>query len=136
MKSFELMTAKEWSQLDRDNERARRTDWRQTVTTQHTVIATLAGLQVTALTLFTALNKGSHSFWQKLFFIVSMILLVIIVACLIFIAEHERKDAFDSSKITDENRNRENFLRSVLNKVTLLNAVAIAALLIISYLES
>lgn len=132
---LERMSNKEFNQLSRDRENERRRDWRQTVTTQHTVLATLAGLQVTALTLFTAFTKETPNLWQKLLFIASLIFLVTIIACLVFIAEHERKDAFDSSKITDPQRNKENKARYILNKVTMLNAIAVAVLLIISYLQ-
>lgn len=118
-----------------DIARDRRADWRQTVTTQHTVLATLAGLQVTALTLFSAFSHGSRDVWQKLFFVLSLVSFVIIVVCLVFIAEHERKDAFDSSQVTELQRNRENKVRRTLNVITVVNALAIAALLTVSFLK-
>lgn len=120
--------------LRREIERARKADWRQAVSSQHTVLATLAGLQVTALTLFSAFSDTGRTCWQKLFFVTSLIAFVVIVFCLTLMAEHERRDAFNSGQVTDKQRNHENTLRRVVNWATISNGVSIALLLTLSYL--
>lgn len=122
--------------IQRENERARHEDWRQAVTAQHTVLATIAGLQVTALTLFAAFGNHSHSVLQVVFFGLSLLFLATIVVCLVFVVEHERRDAFDSHQVDNRERNLENRMRKILNLSTGFNAITITALLFVTYIAA
>jgi len=116
----------------KDNQR--RQDWRQTVISQHSLHATLAGLQVTALILFVTFYGESIFLYQDILFTFAIVAILIQVYCLVSISEHERRDAWNSANVTDEERNKENLLRSWLNYATIFSIIFISFLLTLSIL--
>ena len=118
-----------------DAETANIAFWVQTVISQHSVHATVAGLSVTALTLFASFNSDLSD-WQKILFILALIALSVQVGCLVFMSEHERRDAYPGSNVTDDEREKENVARLMLNLAAVGAFITIVGLLIITVLGS
>lgn len=117
---------------ERQNEERKR-DWRQAVVSQHSTHATLLGLQISALILFVSFYKPGLDLFQKVLFVLALIMIVIQTVCLIQISEHERKDAFNSTSAFEHNL--ENIMRRILNWSSLLTVLFTASLLIYAVLK-
>lgn len=110
----------------------RQQTWLQTVVSQHSIHATLAGLEINALILFVTFFRDSFNDLQKILFVLELVSICISVWCIIWMVEHERKDAYDSSQISNNEREKENCVRFILNWTNKLSVVIVALLLIIS----
>jgi len=93
----------------------RQQTWLQTVVSQHAIHATLSGLEINALILFATFYKNTLTDLQKALFILSLILICVSVWCIIWMVEHERREAYDSGQVTDKERETENYIRMILN---------------------
>lgn len=103
-------------------------DWRQTVNSQHRNWATIAGFAISGLVIFISLGKV-NLYAQKILFTSALISLIFQVILMIYVAEIERKTAFESNDFLS---NFENILRPVLNLISILSWVLISILLIVS----
>ncbi len=110
----------------------RKQDWRQAVVSQHSVHANLTGMQVAALTIFIGFSISSFNVIQKTLFGLAIGMILIQTVCLIFIAEHERQNAY--SPKSDKGNEKENKLRLTLNWSSVFSTTFISGLLIYSVL--
>lgn len=113
----------------------RQQTWLQTVVSQHTIHATLSGLEINALILFTTFYRNTLTDFQRALFVLALLLICISVWCIVWMVEHERREAYDSGQVTDEERNKENRIRKILNYSSRLSIILVALLLVISILK-
>lgn len=106
--------------------------WRQSVVSQHNVHATIAGLEISSLTLFIAFYGEPLEILHKVLFCSAIIAIVFEILCLIHMSEHERATAY--GKNTKIDNKIEEITRKILNWLTLLSALLIGTLLVYSVL--
>lgn len=117
-----------------DSKFIRQQTWIQTVVSQHVIHATLSGLEVNALILFVTFYKGGLNDIQKGLFVLSLVLICISVWCIIWMVDHERRDAFNPGHVTDQEREVENRIRKLLKFTNGLSIIIVSLLLVISVL--
>lgn len=105
-------------------------DWRKVMVTQYSIFGTIAGLEVTALTIFAAFGDGSGATpieW-KVLFTITVALLFFEVVGILWMINQERKVAFGVPMQCF--RENESFYRSVLILIMILTWGFILTLLI------
>jgi len=101
---------------------------KQMVASQHALHASIAGLSITALTIFAGFRWVTFDCLQKSFFSSSIFFSFIQISCLIWMSDHERRVAFGD---TSRWRNTiENYIRGILNFSSFVSWLSIAILLI------
>jgi cbb3-type cytochrome oxidase subunit 3 len=113
----------------RDKEFIQQQTWMQTVVSQHSIHATLAGLEVNGLILFASFNNGSIIGIQKILFLITLFLICVSVWCIVWMVNHERKEAYNNSQVTNYERELENITRAILNNSNKLSFLFISLLL-------
>lgn len=103
-------------------------DWRQAVTAQHHIWATIAGFTITGLVIFISFGKPVLIV-QKVVLTATLTLLLLQVLLMLIIAEIERRTAFKENVPMQES---ENILRPILNIVSFLSWLSITALLVLT----
>ena len=101
-------------------------DWRQTVTNQHHIWATIAGFTITGLVIFVSFGKP-FLIPQKIILTTTLGLLLLQIFLMLIIAEIERRTAFKENIPMQE---AENILRPTLNIISFLSWLSITILLI------
>jgi hypothetical protein len=110
----------------------RQQTWTQTVVSQHAIHATLSGLEMNALILFATFYRNELSSLQKILFTLSLVLICISVWCIIWMVNHERREAFNPSQVTEKERENENRIREILNTTNRFSIIIVSLLLAIS----
>ena len=73
--------------------------WTSLANSQHTFLANLIGLNLTALVIFASIFKSSLTDFSKYLVSFSVGLTFIQVLCLIFMSHHERQNAYGNNSI-------------------------------------
>lgn len=103
-------------------------DWRQTVTNQHHIWATIAGFTITGLVISISFGKP-ELMSQKIALTATLALLLLQVFLMLIIAGIERRTAFKENIPMQES---ENILRPFLNIVSFSSWLSIIILLLIT----
>lgn len=103
-------------------------DWRQTVTNQHHIWATIAGFTITGLVIFVSFGRLNLTV-QKIVLTATLSLLLLQVLLMLIIAEVERRTAFKENIPMQE---AENILRPILNIISFSSWLSITILLIVT----
>lgn len=69
-------------------------DWRNVMLTQYSIFGTIAGLEVTSLSIFAALTKGSFILVEKILFTSVALFLFLEVGVILWMINQERKVAW------------------------------------------
>lgn len=105
-----------------------REDWRQTVSAQHQMLATIAGFAITGLIIFASFSQQA-SLTQKILVTASLFLLVLQIGLLLLVAEVERRTAYQQNIRLSES---ENIIRALLNTISFLSWLSITILIIVT----
>jgi len=119
-----------------ENKFIRQQTWTQTVVSQHAIHATLSGLEVNALILFATFYRNGLNSVQKTLFVFSLALICISVWCIIWMVNHERREAYDPKQVTSKDRESENRVRAMLNIANGVSVILISLLLAVSVICS
>lgn len=104
-------------------------NWRQTVSSQHQMWATIAGFAINGLFIFITFKSGQFNLIQKVLFTTSIFSLIVQVVLMIYLAQLERSTAFQPSEFL---QNLENILRPILNITSAVSWILISVLLVVS----
>lgn len=126
------MRLKLWRVKMNEDKFIRQQTWTQTVVSQHAIHATLSGLEVNALILFATFYRNELSSIQKILFVLSLVLICTSIWCIIWMVNHERREAFNPSQVTEKERENENRIREILNTTNRFSIIIVSLLLAIS----
>jgi len=110
------------------NQEDNKSSWRQVMLMQYQVFGTIAGLEVTALTVFVSFVKDNFIYREKFIFTVIAILLFLEIIGILWMINQERKLAYNKDLMQCFQENESNY-RLILNAIMALTWLLILILL-------